>query len=196
MKKLHAPYDGYEPAMVQHARDLLYSVGVDLETSHTRLTPYRFLRYLLHWQKRELPRFTIFANEDPKIDQLVVVSPIPFWSCCAHHMLPYTGVAHFGYIPVDKLVGLSKVPLLFSALTQRPSLQEHLTEEIADWFEEQLEPLGLCVVTTAMHTCQMLDLDGPPVPRLTFSALRGALFDNSMARAEFFKLIEVSGGNT
>lgn len=187
--RLHAPYNQYEADVVQLAAGLLRRVGVNLNTPHTQLTPYRFLRYLYHWQERELPRFTIFENKDPKIDQLVVVSPIPFWSCCSHHMLPYVGVAHFGYIPVDKLVGLSKVPLLFSALTQRPSLQEHLTEEIADWFEEQLEPLGLCVVTTAMHTCQMLDLDGPPVPQLTFSALRGALFDNSMARAEFFSLI-------
>lgn len=187
------PYKNISPEVADAADDLLRLVGVNtLDSQHTKMTPYRLAHYLQHWTRPKADlRFTVFDNVDPKIDQMVCVNPIPFWACCSHHMLPFFGTVYFGYIPNEKLVGLSMVPLLIKEFCARPWLQEILTSEIANLFEEKLDPVGLGVCTVAMHTCQMLDLQGPPVPQMMFSEMRGTMRDDPSARVEFMRLTNI-----
>lgn len=192
-----APYGPYREVpreTADAAFELLTQAGLPvLGNQHTEGTPYRLAHYLRYWARPKAePRFTVFENKDPVIDQMVVVSPIPFWACCSHHMLPFFGTVHFGYIPTSKLVGLSMVPLLVKEFCARPWLQETMTSELADLFERKLSPLGLGLITEATHTCQMLDLGGPPVPQMVFSEMRGAFFEFPTTRAEFLRLVERS----
>ena len=185
------PYNGVHPVEADAAYCLLRECGVRItrDGQHQRMTPYRLAHYLNYWTRPPLePRFTVFDNVNPKISQVIVVDPIDFWACCSHHMLPFFGKVYFGYVPEDKLVGLSMIPLVIKELCTRPWLQETMTEVLADWFTERLHPNGLGIVTIAMHTCQMLDLGGPPVPQMKFSSLRGSFFDNPATRDEFFRL--------
>ena len=189
--KPYGPYKNVSPRAADAADKLLKEVGLHaLGNQHTIMTPYRLAHYLSYW-KRPLAemRFTVFPNKDPVIDQMIGVSPIPFWACCSHHMLPFFGVVHFGYIPIDHLVGLSMVPLLVKEWCARPWLQETMTSGLADLFEEKLEPLGLGICTIATHTCQMLDLRGPPVPKMIFSEMRGCFREAGQSRMEFLALI-------
>lgn len=186
----YGPYKDVSPQAADAANKLLEEVGLDLSSQHTMMTPYRLAHYLEYWTRPpdEL-RFTVFPNRDPVIDQMIVVSPIPFWACCSHHMLPFFGVVHFGYIPMAHLVGLSMVPLLIKEFCARPWLQETMTSRLADLFEVRLKPLGLGICTIAMHTCQMLDLGGPPVPQMEFSEMRGCFREAGQSRMEFLQLI-------
>ena len=191
----YGPYQNVSAETADAADVLLRLVGVDvLGSQHTKMTPYRLAYYLQYWMRpEENSRFTVFDNINPKIDQMVIVNPIPFWACCSHHMLPFTGTVHFGYIPDKKLVGLSMVPLVVKEFCARPWLQETMTSKLADLFEEKLSPVGLGIYTVATHTCQMLDLQGPPVPQMIFSEMRGAMREEPSARAEFMELIKLGG---
>ena len=188
----YPPYDTIPDQVADSAAELLGSLGIlATESQHTRMTPYRLAHYLRYWTRpEEEPRFTVFENRDPVIDQMIAVAPIPFWACCSHHMLPFFGTVYFAYIPTKKLVGLSMVPLLVKEFCARPWLQEIMTSQLADLFENKLEPLGLGLVTTATHTCQMLDLEGPPVPQMIFSEMRGCFRDPGRARMEFLQLVK------
>lgn len=191
--EIYGPYTNISPEVADAADDLLSLIGINsLSSQHTKMTPYRLAHYLQYWTRPNSDlRFTVFDNVDPKIDQMVVVNPIPFWACCSHHMLPFFGTVYFGYIPNKKLVGLSMVPLLVKEFCARPWLQETMTSKLADLFEEKLDPTGLGICTVAMHTCQMLDLQGPPVPQMMFSEMRGAMREHPSTRAEFMELINV-----
>lgn len=191
--EVYGPYQNVSPETADAANNLLHQIGINaLDSQHTEMTPYRLAYYLQYWTRSENHlRFTVFDNVNPVIDQMIVVSPIPFWSCCSHHMLPFFGTVYFGYIPDKKLVGLSMVPLLIKEFCARPWLQETMTSKLADMFEKKLDPAGLGICTVAMHTCQMLDLQGPPVPQMVFSEMRGNMRDESAARAEFIELIKM-----
>lgn len=134
--------------------------------------------------------FTTFPAEG---DQLIAVVGIPFTSFCAHHFLPFTGVAHIGYIPRDRIAGLSKLARAVHHLAARPQVQERLTEQVADLLAERLDPLGLAVVLHARHGC--MELRGArAVGAVTLtSAVRGVLMDDAAARAEFYGLIGNAG---
>ena len=154
---------------------------------HTDLTGWRLVRYIKHlYEGREVPRMTVFPNKDPKVDQMILVSNINFWSACSHHLLPFFGAITVGYIPKNDIIGLSKIPLLVRHIARRPTLQEHLAEAIADALEEYTAPKGVGVHIGAQHTCQLLDLAQPPIPVMTTTVLRGVM-RNAPARAEFLK---------
>ena len=190
MKKPYPPYDSIPVTTVHAVEDLLVRVGMSTHDQHTEMTAARLTYYLSHWFRPvKETRFTTFENECPVVDQMIVVAPIHFWACCSHHMLPFFGTVAFGYIPDQRLVGLSMVPLLVKEFCTRPWLQEAMTTQLGDFFQETLRPIGLGIVTKATHTCQMLDLGGPPVPEMVFSDLRGALRESDRARAEFYSLI-------
>src|SRR5690348_11945010 len=120
------------------------------------------------------PRFTAttFANEDG-YDELVLARAIPFHSLCKHHMLPFHGVAHVGYLPGERIIGLSKLARVVELFSRRPQVQERLTQQIADWVDRQLDPKGVGVVIEAEHSC--MTLRGVHVAGTTTStsALRG-----------------------
>lgn len=165
-------------------------LGVLRPGPHMARTPERLLRYLKYWQRStgELPfKFTAFENVDPVVDQMVVIGPITFWSCCSHHLLPFFGNVVVGYLPDAYIVGLSKVAQLVRHKARKPQVQEHLAHEIAYFLERVLVPHGVAVYIKAIHTCQMMSV-GPDVPPMQTTVLRGDMH-KPRAQAEFLSYI-------
>jgi GTP cyclohydrolase I len=131
--------------------------------------------------------FTTFANAEA-YDELVLVRHIGFQSLCEHHMLPFVGSAHVGYLPAGRIVGLSKLARTVDHYARRPQTQERLTMQIADLLEEKLVPRGVGVVLTAEHTCMTLRGARASGSMTTTSSLRGHLREEPAARAEFLAL--------
>jgi GTP cyclohydrolase I len=121
--------------------------------------------------------------------QMVVCDHIEFSSLCAHHLLPFYGHAHVGYIPNEVQVGLSKIPRLVKQLAHKPQVQENLTQQIADEMKNRLVPQGVMVVVEARHTCMACRGVASHNAMMRTSALKGVFLTNDSARAEFFNLI-------
>ncbi len=124
--------------------------------------------------------------------EMVIVKDIPFYSMCEHHLLPFYGVAHIGYLPnVDgRVVGLSKLARVVEVVASRPQLQERMTTEIADAIMEGLKPSGVAVIVQAEHLCMIMRGVKKPGSNIITSAIRGAFRRRSETRAEFFSLIQ------
>lgn len=166
------------------------------EDEHTKDTGRRLLKYLRYWTEEPWVgtdgaafRPTIFPNENPTVDQMIHVAPISFWSCCSHHLLPFHGHAWVSYIPGEWLIGLSKISQIVRRLAKKPQVQEHLTQEIAHYLEDLLEPVGLGIQTLAHHTCQMLSV-GPDAPLMKITDVRGVCRTSPAARQEFLEAIK------
>jgi GTP cyclohydrolase I len=164
------------------------ALGIDRRADGLRETPRRVAAAFAELLRPEPFRATTFAN-DAGYDELVVVSDIAFSSLCEHHLLPFVGVAHVGYLPGERIVGISKLPRLVEHRARRPQVQERLTAEVADWLEEALQPRGVAVVIEASHTCMSLRGVRQPGARTTTSALRGRVRDDPRTRQEFFDLV-------
>ena len=134
---------------------------------------------------------TTFPN-DEAYDELVLVEDIPVHSLCEHHMLPFVGVAHVGYLPGDRILGLSKFARLVEFHARRPQTQERLTQAIAEHFQRRLSPHGVGVVIEAEHTCMSLRGARVAGARTVTSALFGRLRDEPASRAEFLSLARPS----
>ena len=119
---------------------------------------------------------------------------IPFASLCRHHLLPFTGVAHVGYLPGDRILGLSKLARVVELFARDLQTQERLTEQVAGWLEEHLEPLGAGVVVDAEHLCMTVRGVKAPGVRTVTSALRGRVRDDPRTRAEFLALATTMRG--
>ena len=130
---------------------------------------------------------TTFPN-DEGYDALVLVRSVPVQSVCEHHLLPFTGIAHVGYLPGDRILGLSKLARVVELFARRPQVQERLTQQVADWLQEHLRPRGVGVVVEAHHQCMSLRGVRAPDASTVTSALRGHLRDDARARAEFLAL--------
>ncbi|HLG73550.1 MAG TPA: GTP cyclohydrolase I FolE [Chloroflexota bacterium] len=175
-------------ARIEHAvRDILGAVGEDPSREGLRETPNRVARMY-----REIfsglsadPRDELSATFEEDHSEMVVVRDIPFYSMCEHHLLPFHGVAHFGYLPSGRIVGLSKIARLVETLSRRPQVQERLTSQIVDVFCEVLEPLGAGAVVEAEHLCMTMRGIKKPGSRMVTSAMRGAFRDSPETRAEF-----------
>lgn len=122
-------------------------------------------------------------------DQMVIIRDIDFVSCCEHHLMPFVGTAHVGYMPNGQVVGLSKVPRLVDVYARRMQIQERLTRQIATKLAEVLQPRGVGVVLEASHTCLTCRGAMKPNTVMTTSALTGLIRDDEKTRAEFFNLI-------
>lgn len=123
--------------------------------------------------------------------EMVVLSPIPFISLCAHHVLPFVGEAHVGYIPSDRIIGLSKIPRIVDFFSAKLQVQERLTSEIADFITDYLDPLGVVVYLEARHLCMEARGVRKPGVMTRTSALRGIATKNSV-KTEFYRLIRRS----
>jgi GTP cyclohydrolase I len=134
---------------------LLVALGRDLSDPHLAETPRRVVAALEEMLTPRATQWTTFPNTDGYSD-LVLVSDIPFHSLCAHHLLPFRGVAHIGYVPGSRLFGLSKLARGLEQFARDLQLQERLTVQTADWLEHTLEPLGVGVVLQAEHLCMTL----------------------------------------
>ena len=130
---------------------------------------------------------TTFPN-DEGYDELVLAKAIPFSSLCQHHLLPFTGVAHVGYLPANRILGLSKLVRVVELFARRLQLQERLTSQVADWLQTQLDPKGVGVVLEAEHQCMTLRGVHAAGARTVTSALHGLLRSDPRSRQEFLAL--------
>jgi GTP cyclohydrolase IA len=169
------------------AVSFLTALGVDLSSEATAETPRRMAR--AYAEMLAVPGFdmTTFPN-DQGYDELVVVEAIPLRSLCEHHMLPFTGTAHIGYLPTDRILGLSKFARLVAFFASRPQTQERMTKQIADELRQRLEPQGIGVVIVAEHACMSQRGARAHGARTVTSALYGALRDDPALRGEFLAL--------
>ncbi len=171
----------------ESARGLLVALGVDLDREGLAQTPRRMVeayRELLTPAPYDL---TTFPN-DAGYDQLVVVRSIPFYSLCEHHLLPFSGLAHVGYLPGERIVGLSKLARVIDHFAHSIQVQERLTKQVADSLEERLRPRGVGVVLEAEHSCMSLRGARKMEARTVTSALHGLIRDDGRTRQEFLGL--------
>jgi GTP cyclohydrolase I len=172
------------------ARDLLLALGVDLDDESLRETPRRMAAMYAELLTPQPFTATTFPN-DGGYDELVVATGIPFHSLCEHHLLPFVGVAHVGYLPGERIVGLSKLARVVEYFARRLQVQERLTTQIAGWLEQQLSPKGVGVVLEAEHLCMSLRGVAKPGARTITSALHGLVRDDARTRQEFLALSRV-----
>ena len=173
-------------------RELLFAVGEDPDREGLRDTPARVARTyaeLLVGLNQE-PTDILTKTFDVGHDELVLVKDIELWSLCEHHLVPFTGVAHVGYIPQEggRVTGLSKLARLVDVFARRPQVQERLTTQIADALIETLEPRGVIVVIEAEHLCMTMRGVRKAGAKTITSAVRGQLRDPA-TRAEAMGLI-------
>ena len=174
-------------AAEQAAADLLHALGISTDTETMRGTPGRMARAYAEMFSPDAFDMTTFPN-DEGYDELVLVRDIPMRSVCEHHLLPFVGVAHVGYLPGVRILGLSKLARLVTHFAARPQVQERLTKQVAGWLDQHLHPRGVGVVIEAEHTCMTLRGVGATGSSTVTSTLLGTLRDDLRTRQEFFSL--------
>lgn len=166
------------------AAQLLCALGLDMDSEHRRETPARMARALTEMLKTPSFEPTTFDNAGG-YDELVVVDRIPFFSLCEHHVLPFIGEATIAYAPKDRIVGLSKLAWVVQLYARRLQTQEAMTQQIADWLVEQLEPKGVGVRLRAEHLCMSLR-GARAIGAVTDTTTnRGVLADDPVRREEW-----------
>jgi GTP cyclohydrolase I len=171
-------------AAEQAAAAFLSALGQPLDSAGMADTPRRMAHAYAELLSADEPDLTTFPNEEG-YDELVVVSGIPVRSVCEHHMLPFVGVAHVGYLPTDRVVGLSKLARVVEQFSHRVQTQERLTRQVAEHLQRHLHTDGVGVVVEAEHTCMSLRGVRTPDTRTRTTAVLGALRDDPALRAEF-----------
>jgi GTP cyclohydrolase I len=169
------------------AAALLAALGVDVRSESLAETPARMARAL---DEMLTPRdfdVTTFRN-DEGYEQLVIEREIGFRSLCEHHFLPFVGHAYVGYLPGERILGLSKLARVVELFAHRPQVQERLTQQVANWMNDSLEPKGVGVVLVAEHMCMTLRGARATGSMTITSALHGMLLTDARAREEFFFL--------
>jgi GTP cyclohydrolase IA len=173
---------------LQHAvGDVLRALGADVGADGLRETPRRVAEAYAELLTPPAFRATTFPNEDG-YEGLIVAQAIPFHSLCMHHLLPFRGLAHVGYLPGERILGLSKLARVVERFARDLQIQERLTVQIADWLQAELRPAGVGVVLEAEHMCISLRGVQRPGARTVTSALRGAIRDDPETRQEFLAL--------
>lgn len=172
------------------AAEMLAALGMDLEADELRETPARMVRAYAELFKPESFKLTTFPN-DEGYDELVLARGIPFRTVCEHHMLPFFGVAQVGYLPGERIAGLSKLARVVQHYAARPQTQERLTKQVANCLTTHLQPRGAGVVLEAEHTCMTLRGVQARGSTTVTSALLGTLRHDARSRAEFLALTGV-----
>ncbi len=177
--------------MAEHIGAVLDLLHLDRHDPNLHETPERVARMYLEMfhglTEGAEPEITMFPNEEG-YSSMVMERDIPFYSMCAHHLVPFYGHAHIAYIPNRRIVGLSKMPRILEFYAKRPQIQERLTEQVADFLWSRLDPLGTMVVIEARHLCvEMRGVKKPGALTVT-SALRGC-FEESKVREEFLSFL-------
>jgi GTP cyclohydrolase IA len=174
-------------AAAQAVADLLVALGHDPTAEDLAETPQRVARAFAELLTPRPFDPTTFPN-DEGYDEMVLARDIRFQSLCQHHLLPFHGVAHVGYIPGGRILGLSKLARVVELFARRLQVQERLTQQVADWLDEHLKPRGVGVVLEAEHLCMSLRGVRAQGSRTTTSALHGLLRSDARTRQEFFSL--------
>jgi GTP cyclohydrolase I len=174
-------------ALERAAGDLLRAVGADGESEGLRETPRRVADAYAELLTPQPFRATTFPNDDG-YDELIVARAIPFHSLCMHHLLPFHGVAHIGYLPGERIIGLSKLGRVVELFARDLQIQERLTTQVAGWLERELRPKGVGVVLEAEHLCMSLRGVQKLGAKTLTSALHGLVRDDARTRQEFLAL--------
>jgi len=175
-------------AVERAAREMLIALGADVSSPSLIDTPARMAQSFAEMLTPQAFDMTTFPNEDG-YDELVLASGIPFCSLCEHHLLPFIGVAHVGYLPGSRIVGLSKLARVVDKFARGFQVQERMTMQIASFIEEQLSPKGVGVMLSAEHMCMSVRGVNRRGTSTVTSALKGLLRDSDRSRAEFFSLV-------
>ena len=169
------------------AADLLVALGADLTDEGLRGTPRRMVAAYAELLTPQPFQPTSFPNDDG-YDELIVVRAIPFHSLCMHHLLAFHGVAHLGYLPGERLIGLSKLGRVVEHFARNLQTQERLTTQVAGWLERELAPKGVGVVLEAEHLCMSVRGVQKLGAKTVTSALHGLVRDDARTRQEFLAL--------
>lgn len=173
------------------AARFLAALGVDLTAESVRDTPRRMAAAYTEMLTPRPFELTTFPN-DEQYDELVLARALPVHSVCEHHLLPFVGVAHVGYLPGERIIGLSKLARVVEMFARRLQVQERLTQQVADWLQSELRPRGVGVVIEAEHLCMALRGVRAPGSTTVTSALHGRLRDDGRSRAEYLDLVGAS----
>lgn len=176
-------------------REILLALGEDPDRDGLRDTPARVARMYaeVFAGLQTDPTRHLRVTFDESHREMIVLRDIPFASFCEHHLLPFTGHAHIGYIPNGRIVGLSKLARLVEGYARRPQVQERLTSTIADALMDTLRPDGVAVLLEATHTCMTIRGVQKPGATMVTSAVRGGFRRRAATRAEFFALVGQAG---
>ena len=196
--------NGYKPAMfdagvtldrstkariADSVDQILAAIGpANLDAKGTERTPFRVAEMfdeLLSGYSIDPQQLLNGALFDVEYDQMVVVKSIEYYSLCEHHLLPFYGFAHVGYLPDKKVIGLSKIPRIVDMFARRLQVQERMTQQIARFLDELIEPRGVGVVVEGTHMCTVMRGVRKQEPRMITSAVMGSLKDNAATRDEF-----------
>jgi len=180
-----------QPRIARAVREILEAIGEDSGRSGLLETPDRVARMyteLFAGLHSDPTRHLQKCFEEP-FDELVLVREISFNSLCEHHLLPFMGVAHVGYLPNGRIVGLSKLARVVEEVSHRPQVQERMTDQVADLLYEELDAKGVVVVLEATHTCMTIRGVRKPGSLTVTSAVRGLFKTNQSSRAEVMSLI-------
>lgn len=164
--------------------ELLTALGRDVTSEHLSDTPRRVAASLLEMLTPRDFSMTTFPN-DERYEELVLVRDIPFHSLCEHHMLPFRGIAHIGYVPGDRLVGLSKLARVVELFARNLQVQERLTQQVCGYLTEQLSPRGVGVVLEAEHLCMTMRGAQSAGAMTTTTAFTGVLATDTVMRSQF-----------
>jgi GTP cyclohydrolase I len=175
-----------------HVREILKLIGENVDREGLLETPARVTRmYEEIFAGYEVdPREVLGVTFDEQHEELVIVKDIVYYSQCEHHMAPFFGKAHIGYIPSGKIAGLSKLARLVEAVTRRLQVQERITSQIADILAEELQPNGVMVVVEGEHLCMCARGVKKPGSKTVTSAVRGDFRKNAALRSEFLTLLK------
>jgi GTP cyclohydrolase I len=175
---------------------ILTEVGEDPNRQGLKNTPFRvakMYREITRGYKGDPKKIINNAIFDVKYDEMVVVANIEYYSMCEHHLLPFFGTVHVGYVPRGKVVGLSKIPRLVEMYARRFQIQEQMTQQIADVLNESLNPDGVGVIVEGRHMCMMMRGVQKDQAKMVTSAMIGSFKDDEKTRAEFLSLIRNGG---
>ena len=175
------------PAAERAVRDLLRALGRDPSSAHLAETPRRVAESFTEMLTPREFDLTTFPN-DEHYDELVLARNIPVHSLCEHHMLPFTGVAHVGYLPGERILGLSKLARVVELFARDLQVQERRTVQVANWLQENLAPKGVGVVIEAEHMCMSMRGVLASGSTTITSSVHGALREDARSRQEFFAL--------
>lgn len=186
------PEESYDPEFEALVEQMLRRLGENPERDGLKRTPLRVAKamdFLTSGYKQSLAEVVNGALFEAEGQEMVIVRDIEFYSQCEHHMLPFFGKAHIGYIPNDKIIGLSKLARIVDVFARRLQVQERLTSQVADALVDILQPKGVAVVTEASHFCMMMRGVQKQNSFTISSAMRGLFKDDATTRAEFMGLV-------